>query len=172
MNVARVLLFDANDCEIRLSRLHGNVVVIIGGGRQAAFDTKKWGKSISEWADRIDGLRVLNIAFVRPLPPFIPKSVVRWFVRYTVNKGAERPVLFDWDLLAAHQLCVQDPDRPNILVIDQNGKLRVRGYGEHSERNLKGVQSMIMELLLPKSAKSFVVGNPAANNDHVKRATQ
>ena len=79
------------------------------------------------------------MAFGGPLPPFVPKQLVKKAIR----EGAATPPLIDWDGGPAKILGVEKTSMAHVFVIDKEGLLRFRLAGNYSEEGLNNVMRQV-----------------------------
>jgi hypothetical protein len=72
-----VVFKDADDHELSLSALAGDVVVLFGGGQGAAVEGQIWGKAFSAMLTNGEDVHFLEVAFVGDLTIFVPKKAVK-----------------------------------------------------------------------------------------------
>lgn len=142
VDVSTVSFSDIDDRKIPLSSLKGEVLVLFGGGRGAAEETKKWGEVLVKECEARENVRASEVAFGGPLPPFVPKKLVKKKIR----DEAVTPPLIDWDGGPAKILGVDDTNMPHVFVMDKKGSLRFKLAGNYSEEGLNRVMQQVEKL--------------------------
>ena len=142
VDVSAVSFSDPDDREVALSTFEGHVLVLFGGGRGAADETKKWGEGLLRQCEAQQGVKCVEAAFGGPLPRFVPKKAVK----KKILEQAATPPLIDWDGKPAKALGVVDPNSTHVFVIDGEGSLRFKLAGNYSEDSLARIMQQVERL--------------------------
>jgi len=147
IDVSNVCFYDINDQKVSLSIFKGAILILSGGGSQAAMEeAKKWRKSLEEYAAR-ENVKYIEVAFVGKLPPFFPKQFIKNNILKDVKKeGYSTPPLIDWDGKAMEILGVVKSNLCNIFVIDKHGFLRYKLVEKYSQEALNKIKDYIKKL--------------------------
>jgi len=135
VDVSTAVFYDLNDEKVPLSCFKGEVLVLFGGGRGATEETKKWAEALAKACAARAGVKTVEVAFGGPLPPLVPKQLVKKAIR----EGAATQPLIDWDGGPAKILGVEKTSMAHVFVIDKEGLLRFRLAGNYSEEGLTKV---------------------------------
>lgn len=141
-SVAAVSFADLQDRTVALSTLAGKVVVIAGGGRDAAQEAGRWGWALGRALVDDDAVAVLGVAFVGRLPRLIPRGVVRAMIATT----AAPDLLVAWGDDAGRALGLRDPGTPHVFLVDRLLELRWRVSGSFSDEGVRQVLERIAAL--------------------------
>jgi len=142
VDASSVTFSDLDDNEIALSSFRGQVLVLFGGDRGAAEETKKWGQALLQQGQAREGVMCVEAAFGGPLPRFVPKGMVK----KKLSEQATTPPLIDWDGNGARVLGLTDGNTPHVFVIDKEGSLVFKLAGNYSEESLNRVMDHVDEL--------------------------
>lgn len=142
VDVSTVTFSDLDDEEISLSRFTGQVLVLFGGDRGAAEETKKWGPALLKECEAREGVKCIEAAFGGPLPRFVPKGMVK----KKISEEATTPPLIDWDGKPAKILGLTDGNTSHVFLIDKEGFLRFKLAGNYSEESLNKVMQQVDKL--------------------------
>jgi len=113
-----MMLVDLEGARLPFSVFKGEVVILVGAGRDAAQEARRWGEALA--ASR-KTLRVLGLALIGKLPFLVPKAVVRAFLQ----ADPASPKYIDWDDQLSRRLGIAAVgSEPQVLVIDPGGVLR------------------------------------------------
>lgn len=135
--------------EMRLEDQHGvrheirfpreRPVYIVASTRSGSAKVGGWVKPVSErYGTKVD---ILGLADVRGIP-----QLFRGAVRLMIRDGTPWPVLMDWDAQAIPSLCTPGANI-EVMVIEPDGRLRLRLAGDASEDGLERVQLLLDEML-------------------------
>ena len=142
VDVSTATFYDLDDREIPLSSFKGEVLVLFGGDRGAAEETKKWGPALLKECEARDAVKCVEAAFGGPLSRFVPKKMVK----KKISEEATTPPLIDWDGGPAKILGLTDGSTLHVFVIDKEGFLRFKLSGSYSEENLHKVMEQVDKL--------------------------
>lgn len=147
IDVSDVSLYDVNDQRVSLSSFKGTILVLSGGGSQAAMEeAKRWRKALEEYTIH-ESVKYIEVAFVGKLPPFFPKQFIKNNIIKDVKKeGFPTPPLIDWDGKALEILGVVKSNLCNIFVIDKQGFLRYKLVEKYSQEALNKIKDYLKRL--------------------------
>lgn len=141
VDISGLTLPDAFDKEVALSDYHGKVIVLSGGGHGTIQESKKWDNALAEACSNYEGVQFFAIGFLKKLPAFVPKAMVKKNVR------SGPPTLMDWEGIAEELLGVTRPDMVHIFLVDKNNRARYRLISNYSPELLNSVMEKVEELL-------------------------
>ena len=139
VDASGVTFSDLEDKEIPLSSFRGQVLVLFGGDRGAAEETRKWGTALVKECHSRAGVECFEAAFGGPLPRFVPKGMVK----KKISEQASTPPLIDWDGNPAKVLGLTDGNTAHVFVIDREGSLRFKLVGNYSDESLVQVMQHV-----------------------------
>jgi len=142
VDVSAVSFSDLDDREVPLSSFKGQVLVLFGGARGAAEETKRWGLALLGECEARQGVTCVEAAFGGPLPRFVPKGAVKKRIR----EEATTPPLIDWDGGPASALGLADANTTHVFVIDKEGFLRLKLAGDYTDERLNRVLAQVDRL--------------------------
>ena len=131
-------LQDAEDQEHALKKMRGKVVFLIMGHRKIREEDDKWGHAFQVDYGENDRVIAYIVADMRSVPAFVPKG----FIKRQLKKN-KPPVtlLLDWKG-KVHQAYQTQKEKPNLYVIDPEGKLAFHtesNFDEDTYQKLKAV---------------------------------
>jgi hypothetical protein len=141
-DVSGVRFADLQDRTVALADFAGRVVVIAGGGRDAAQDARRWGWALGRALVDVADVAVLGVAFVGRLPRLIPRRLVR----AVLAKEAAPELLVAWDDEAGRALGLRGTDTPHVFLVDRTRALRWRVTGPYAEAGLRQVLGLVDDL--------------------------
>lgn len=133
VDVSSLSLPDAFDQTVSIADFKGKVVVLAGGGQGTIEESKKWGSALAEECAKRDELQYYGVGFLKSLPAFVPKLLVK----SNVKKGP--PSMMDWDGKAEAMLGLTRNDMMHIYLVDKQGFLRWRLISSYSRDALNKV---------------------------------
>ncbi len=133
VDVSALSLPDAYDQTVSITDFKGKVVVLAGGGQGTIEESKKWGAALSEACAEREGLQYYGIGFLKGLPAFVPKLMVK----SNVKNGP--PSMLDWDGKGQELLGLTRTDMMHIYLVDKQGILRWRLISSYSRDALNNV---------------------------------
>ena len=150
------ILEGTDDKEHELEKMKGKVVVLIMGSRKLDEENDRWlyalGAAFKEKIEEEDGeLRIFQVADMRGIPRFMPKSTVRRLAKkFMLDEKKQflfaRVILFDWNQ-KVNKLLGADKDKVDIFVINKKGVLAHHQVVPYSEENFSALRSKIEEAL-------------------------
>lgn len=146
IDVSNVYLYDINDQKIYLSNFKGTILILSGGGSQAAIEEAKiWRKALEDYAAK-EGIKYVEAVFVGKLPPFVPKKFVKSKIMEDVKREGLQPPLIDWDGKAVEVLGVVRSNLCNVFIVDKHGYLRCKLVEKYSQEALNKVKDCVKKL--------------------------
>ncbi len=133
MDVSSLSLPNAYDEIVSLTDFKGKVVVLAGGGQGTVEESKKWGNALAEACAGREGLQYYGVGFLKKLPAFVPKLMVK------SNVKSGPPSMLDWDGKGEEILGLTRTDMMHIYLIDKKGVLRWRLISSYSREALDSV---------------------------------
>ena len=142
IDASGVAFSNVDDQEVPLSSFRGQVLVLFGGDRGAAEETKRWGQALLEQDQAREAVKFVEAAFGGPLPRFVPKGMVK----KKISEQATTPPLIDWDGNPAKILGLSDGNTSHVFVVDREGFLCFKLAGNYSEDNLNRIMLQVDKL--------------------------
>jgi len=133
LDVSSLSLPNAYDEIVSITDFKGKVVVLAGGGQKTIEESKKWGNALAEECAVREGLQYYGVGFLKGLPAFVPKLMVK----SNVKNGP--PSMLDWDGKGAEILGLTRTDMMHIYLVDKRGVLRWRLISSYSRDALNSV---------------------------------
>lgn len=133
VDVSALSLPNAYDEIVNITDFKGKVVVLAGGGQKTIEESKKWGGALAEACAEEDELQYYGVGFLKGLPAFVPKLMVK----SNVKNGP--PSMLDWDGTGAEILGLTRPDMMHIYLVDKQSVLRWRLIASYSRDALNSV---------------------------------
>ena len=132
-------LQDADDQEHALQKMRGKVVFLIMGNRKIRKEDDKWGHAFQKDYQENDRVIAYIVADMRSVPGFVPKG----FIKKQLKKD-EPPVtlLLDWKG-KVHQAYRTEKEKPNLYIIDPQGKLAFQIKSNFDEETYQKLQAVI-----------------------------
>ena len=132
-------LQDADDQEHALQKMRGKVVFLIMGNRKIRKEDDKWGHAFQKDYQENDRVVAYIVADMRSVPGFVPKG----FIKKQLKKD-EPPVtlLLDWKG-KVHQAYRTEKEKPNLYIIDPQGKLAFQIKSNFDEETYQKLQAVI-----------------------------
>ena len=132
-------LQDAEDQEHALQKMRGKVVFLIMGNRKIRKEDDKWGHAFQKDYWENDRVVAYIVADMRSVPGFVPKG----FIKKQLKKD-EPPVtlLLDWKG-KVHQAYRTEKEKPNLYIIDPQGKLAFQIKSNFDEETYQKLQAVI-----------------------------
>jgi len=138
--VSGLLLRDQHGQQDSLAEHRGHVVVVTVVTARRLRNIKPWERNLRE---RFDGIHYLRIADV-PADSRADHDAVAARIRERVPEGVS--VLIDMDRVWATELQL-DTERPNLLIIDRDGRLVATSGGLFSPELLQPLADQLEDLL-------------------------
>jgi peroxiredoxin len=142
-------LKDAFDKEHSLELMSGKdeenrkAVILIMGNRKVREEANKWAKELHKIYERNQEVALLMVADLRNLPFFVTEGMVKWG---TKRENLPIPIVLDWGG-KINQLYKAKRSKPNLYIIDKEGKVAFHQVGKHSEELTKKLQAKVQESL-------------------------
>ena len=132
-------LQDADDQEHALQKMRGKVVFLIMGNRKIRKEDDKWGHAFQKDYQENDRVIAYIVADMRSVPGFVPKG----FIKRQLKKD-KPPVtlLLDWKG-KVHQAYRTEKEKPNLYIIDPQGKLAFQIKSNFDEETYQKLQAVI-----------------------------
>ena len=140
-DVCELCLPNAYDETVSIKDFAGKVVVLAGGGQGTIEESKKWGNALAEECAKNEGLQYYGVGFLKGLPAFVPKLMVK----SNVKNGP--PSMLCWDGKGEEILGLTRKDMMHIYLLDKRGVLRWRLISSYSRDALNSVMEKAAELL-------------------------
>jgi hypothetical protein len=139
-----------------LQKMKGNVVVLIMGSRELDEEEDRWMVALfhtfKEEMEKEEGkIQLFDVADMRSVPRFMPKTVVRRLAKQFMQDEAlpfTKVMLFDWKQ-KVNNLLGADKDKVDIFVVDKKGILSHHQVVPYSEANFSVLKGKIEEDLKP-----------------------
>lgn len=147
IDVSNVYLHDINDQKVSLSSFKGAILVLSGGGSQAAIEeAKRWRRALEEYTAQ-ESIKYIEVVFVGKLPPLVPKKFIKSkIIKDVEEEGFPTPPLIDWDGKAAEVLGVVRTNLCNIFIIDKHSYLRFKIVEKYTQEVLNKVKDCVKRL--------------------------
>jgi len=142
-------LKDAYDKEHSLELILGKdeeskrAVILIMGDRKVREEANKWAKGLHKIYEKNQEVALLMVADLRDLPFFITEGMVKWG---TKRENLPIPIVLDWGG-KVNQLYKAKRSKPNLYIIDKEGRVAFHQVGKHSEELAKKLQAKVQESL-------------------------
>ena len=135
-------LQDAEDQEHALKKMRSKIVFLIMGNRKIREEDDKWGHAFQQDYRENDQVVAYIIADMRSVPAFVPKG----FIKRQLKKD-KPPVtlLLDWKG-KVHQAYRTDKEKPNLYIIDPEGKLAFHIKSNFDEETYQKLKTVIDRL--------------------------
>ena len=132
-------LQDADDQEHALQKMRGKVIFLIMGNRKIRKEDDKWGHAFQKDYRENDRVIAYIVADMRSVPGFVPKG----FIKRQLKKD-KPPVtlLLDWKG-KAHQAYLTEKEKPNLYIIDPQGKLAFQIKSNFDEETYQKLRAVI-----------------------------
>lgn len=142
-------LKDAYDKEHSLELMSGKdeeskrSVILIMGNRKIREEANKWAKELHKIYEKNEEVALLMVADLRGLPFFVTEGMVKWG---TKRENLPIPIVLDWGG-KINQLYKAKRSKPNLYIINKEGKVAFHQVGKHSEELIKKLQAKVQESL-------------------------
>jgi peroxiredoxin len=142
-------LKDAYDKEHSLELISGKdeenrkAVILIMGNRKVREEANKWAKELHKIYEKNEEVALLMVADLRDLPFFVTEGMVKWG---TKRENLPIPIVLDWGG-KVNELYKSKRSKPNLYIIDKEGKVVLHQVGKHSEEFIKKLQAKVQESL-------------------------
>jgi hypothetical protein len=148
-------LKDADDKEHSLELIMGKdeenrkTVILIVGDRKVRKEANKWAKELHKIYEKNEEVALLMVADLRDLPFFVTEGMVKWG---TKRENLPVTIVLDWGG-KVNELYKAKRSKPNLYIIDKEGKVAFHQVGKHSEEFIKKLQAKVQESLKNDSPK-------------------
>ena len=145
-------LKDADDKDYSLELLlsKGNetvkVVILIMGDRSARKQGDEWAIELDKLYGKREEIVILMVADLRGLPFFVTEGMVKWGVK---REKIPVPILLDWGG-KVNQLYKTQKGKPDLFIIDSDGKVSYHQVGPYSDELVKKVKVKVQDSLKEK----------------------
>jgi peroxiredoxin len=142
-------LKDADDKEYSLELIMGKdeenrkAVVLIMGNRKVREEANKWAKELHKIYEKNEGVALLMVADLRDLPFFVTEGMVKWG---TKRENLPITIVLDWGG-KVNESYKAKRSKPNLYIINRDGKVAFHQVGKHSEELIKKLQAKVQESL-------------------------
>jgi|GEM_PF-743424 len=142
-------LKDADDKEYSLELILGKdeenrkAVILIMGNRKVREEANKWAKDLHKIYEKNEEVALLMVADLRNLPFFVTEGMVKWG---TKRENLPITIVLDWGG-KVNELYKAKRSKPNLYIINKNGKVAFHQVGKHSEEFIKKLQAKVQESL-------------------------
>ena len=149
-------LKDADDKEYGLKLLLGEdkdkakVIILIMGNRKVRKQNDKWAIELDKVYGKKKEVTILMIADLRGLPFFVTEGMVKWGVK---RGKIPVPILLDWGGKVS-KLYKTQKGKPDLFVIDSEGKISHHQVGICSKRSIKRIRATVQDSLKRKESPS------------------
>jgi hypothetical protein len=140
-------LKDADDkdysLELLLSKEDGSVdaVILIMGDRSARKQGDEWAIELDKLYGKRKEIVILMVADLRGLPFFVTEGMVKWGVK---REKIPVPILLDWGG-KVNQLYKTQKGKPDLFVIDSDGKVSYHQVGSYSDELVEKVKVKVQD---------------------------
>ena len=152
-------LKDADDKEHGLEALlgkdkeHRKVIILMMGDRKVRKEANKWAIELDRIYGKNKEVALLMVADLRGLPFFVTEGMVKWG---TKRENLPVPIVLDWDG-KVNKLYNTKQSKPNVFIIDKDGKVSYQRVGKYSDKLTKEIQAKVQDdlkaLTLQKTQK-------------------
>ncbi len=142
--------------QYELKKMKGKVVVLVMGSKELDEEEDLWEGELhnafkEEVKKKESTLKIFEVADMRAVPRFMPKSVVRRLAKKFMQKENKKLpfpkiMLFDWKQ-KVNKLLGAEKDKVDIFVIDKKGLLAHHQVVPYSKKNFSVLKSKIGETL-------------------------
>jgi peroxiredoxin len=124
-------------------------VILIMGDRKVREEANKWAKELHKIYEKNEEVALLMVADLRDLPFFVTESMVKWG---TKRENLPIPIVLDWGG-KVNESYKAKRSKPNLYIIDKEGKVAFHQVGKYSEELIKKIQAKVQESLKKDSPK-------------------
>jgi peroxiredoxin len=124
-------------------------VILIMGDRKVREEANKWAKELHKIYEKNEEVALLMVADLRDLPFFVTESMVKWG---TKRENLPIPIVLDWGG-KVNESYKAKRSKPNLYIIDKEGKVAFHKVGKHSEEFIQKLQAKVQESLRKDNPK-------------------
>ena len=145
-------LKDADDKEYSLEKLldkdkeSAKVAILMMGNRSVRKQANKGAVEFDKIYKEKKEVVLLMVADLRGLPFFVTEGMVKWGVK---RENLPVAILLDWEG-KVNQLYKTEKDKPNVFVIDSDGKIAYCRVTLYSDKIIKEIQAKVQCILEEK----------------------